>query len=276
MTVVAFAIVLSVIPTVLSITGHTDVLRSGLSLTAKPFRAAFNWVADGIAGFGRYFSGVDDLIEENERLRAELEKYQDAAARAELSESEIAWLREQLEFADKYSEYTMVDAKITGRSANNYSETFTLNRGSESGIKVNMAVVTSAGVVGYIKEVGIGWSRAVTLTDPTSAVGVYTSSGIYGTVEGSVEYRQDGFCVMSNASKLADGTALYSSGYGNIYPEGLPVGTVISSEKDKYGHIYNYKIEPSVELDSLTTVMVVTARTVTSKPPESEDDGSVG
>ena len=87
-TVVALAIVLSVIPTVLSLTGHTDILRSGLSVVATPFRAAFNWAADGIIGFGEYFSGVDSLIEENDRLRAELEKYQDAAARAELYEGE--------------------------------------------------------------------------------------------------------------------------------------------------------------------------------------------
>jgi len=275
-TVVALAIVLSVIPTVLSLTGHTDILRTGLSVVAKPFRAAFNWVADGITGFGEYFSGVDALIEENERLRAELEKYQDDAARAELAEGENAWLREQLGFAAKYSEYTMVDAKITGRSSNNYSETFTLNRGTESGIAVNMAVITPAGVVGYIKEVGLGWSRAVTLTDPTSAVGVYTVAGIYGTVEGTVEYRSEGFCVMNSPSSVSDGTVLYSSGYGNIYPAGLPVGTVVSSEKDKYGHIYTYKIEPAVDFDSITTVMVVTSRTVSAAPPESEDDGSVG
>ena len=275
-TVVALAIVLSVIPTVLSLTGHTDILRSGLSVVATPFRAAFNWAADGIIGFGEYFSGVDSLIEENDRLRAELEKYQDAAARAELYEGENSWLREQIGFAGKYSEYTMVDAKITGRSSNNYSETFTLNRGSESGVKVNMAVITPAGVVGYIKEVGLGWSRAVTLTDPTSAVGVYTATGIYGTVEGSVEYRTDGFCVMNSAAKLETDTVLYSSGYGNIYPAGLAVGRVVSSEKDKYGHIYTYKIAPSVDFDSLTTVMIVTAKTVSSEPPESDGDGNVG
>ena len=275
-TVVAIAIALSAFSTVLSLTGHTDIVRSGLSLAATPFRAAFNWVSDGVLGFGRYFSGVDTLIEENERLRAELEKYKDAAARAELAEGENEWLRDQLGFANTYSEYTMIDAKITGRSSNNYSETFSLNRGSESGVKINMAVITPSGVVGYIKEVGLGWSRAVTVIDATSAVGVYTPSGVYGTVEGSVEYRNEGFCAMSSSYVLEEGTVLYSSGYGNIYPEGLPVGKIVSSEKDKYGHIYTYKIEPSVDFDSVTTVMIVTDRTVSEAPPESEDNGSVG
>ena len=274
--VVAVAIVLSVVPTVLSLTGNSDLLRSGLSLAATPFRAAFNWIADGVAGFGRYFSGVDALIEENERLRAELEEYKDAAARAELAEGENAWLRDQLGFVNTYSEYSMVDAKITGRSSNNYSETFTLNRGSESGIEINMAVITPSGIVGYVKEVGLGWSRAVTVTDPTSAVGARTAFGVYGTVEGSVEYRAEGFCVMSSVSEIEEETVLYSTGYGTIYPAGLPIGKIISAEKDKYGHVYNYKIEPAVDFDSLTTVMIVTGRTVSADAPESEDNGSVG
>ena len=140
-----------------------------------------------------------------------------------------------------------------------------------------MAVITPSGVVGYIKEVGLGWSRAVTLTDPTSAVGVATASGIYGTAEGSVEYRKDGFFVMSCQSKLDAGEKLYSTGYGNIYPEGLPVGSVVSSEKDKYGRVYTYKIKPAVDFDSVTAVFVVTGKTVTSEPPaESEGEGDVG
>ena len=276
-TVVAIAIALSAFSTVLAVTGHSDFLRTGVSFVAKPFRAAFNWIADGVTGFGKYFSSVDSLIEENERLRAELETYRDAAARAELAEGENAWLRDQLGFSNKYSEYTMVDAKITGRSSNNYSETFTLNRGSESGITVNMAVITPSGVVGYIKEVGLGWSRVVTLTDPTSAVGVATASGIYGTAEGSVEYRENGYVVMSCQAKLENGEKLYSTGYGNIYPEGLPVGSVVSSEKDKYGRVYTYKIKPAVDFDSLTRVFVVTGKTVTADTPDTpEDNGNVG
>lgn len=263
-TVVAVAIVLSVVPTVLSLTGHTDLVRSGLSVIATPFRAVFNWAADGIKGFGAYFSGVDALIEENERLRAELELYRDAAARAELAEGENAWLREQLGFVNTYSEYTMVDAKITGRSTNNYSETFTLNRGTESGVDVNMAVITPSGVVGYVKEVGLGWCRVVTVTDPTSAVGVYTATGLYGTVEGSTEWRQDGYAVMHTDALIEAETMLYSTGYGNIYPAGLPVGKIVSSEKDKYGHIYTYTVDPAVDFDKITYVMIVTGRTVST------------
>ncbi len=97
---VAVAIVLCLIPTVLSLTGNTDLLRSGISLVATPFRLFFEWAADGVEGFGQYFSGVDALIDENERLRAELAEYRQNAAAAELYRGENAWLRDRLGFAD--------------------------------------------------------------------------------------------------------------------------------------------------------------------------------
>ncbi len=268
---VAIAIVLCLVPTVLSLTGHADLIRSGVSLVATPFRLLYNWAADGIAGFGEYFSGVDALLDENERLRAELEEYRQAAAASELYRGENAWLREQLGFTDTYSEYTFKDARVTGRSSNSYSVTYTLDRGSESGIEVNMAVVTPEGVAGYVKEVGLGWCRAVAVTDPTSAVGVYTVEGIWGTVEGSVNYRADGLCIMdSSSTNLPVGTTLYSSGYGNIYPPGLPVGMITSSVKDKYSHLTTYLIEPAVDFDRLDFVMIVTSRTVTESVPPNE------
>lgn len=256
--VIAIAIVLSVVPTVLSLTGHTDLISSGISVIASPFRAAFNWVADGISGFGEYFKSIDSLIKENKTLREELEAYKSAEARAELAEGENAWLREQMGFAEKYSDYTLCDAKITGRSSNSYSVTYTLDRGSESGVKINMAVITPEGVAGYVKEVGLGWCRAVAVTDPTSAVGVCTVEGVYGTVEGSVEYREKNYCIMNSDRAFEVGTPLYSSGYGNIYPPDLPVGTVVSSVKNKYTHTVTYVIEPSVDLDKLTRVFIVT------------------
>lgn len=265
--VVSVAIVMAMVPTVLSFMGRTDIIRSGLNLCATPFRLAFGWIADGVSGFFEYFSGVDRLIKENESLRNELEEYREAMARAELAEGENKWLRDQMGLVESLSGYTMIDAKVVGRSSNSYSVTYTLNRGFEQGIEVNMAVVTADGIAGYISEVGLGWSRAVAITDPTSAVGVYnTSYGFYGTVEGSVEHRQDGVCIMNSGmvygggELLEKGTMLYSGGYGGIFPEGFAVGRVADTIEDGFSHSVIYLIEPAVDFDRISSVMIVTGR----------------
>lgn len=259
--VVAVAIVLCAVPSVLSLTGHTDLLRSGLTVISYPFRAVFTYAADGIGGFFKYFTSVDELIKENEALRKELDAYRDDAARAESAEGENLRLREYYDFVSSHTTYTMTDARVTGRQSNSYSVTYTLNRGSECGIERNMGVVTTSGVVGYITEVGVGWSRAVALTDPTAAVGVYEPrTGVYGTLEGSVAHRQDGLCVLERIPSdtlLAEGDKLLSSG-SSVFPPDLEVGKIVSSEPDKYTHSVTYLVQPSVDLDGVTHVIIIT------------------
>ena len=79
------------------------------------------------------------------------------------------------------------------------------------------------------------------------------------------KHRSDGYCVMSSTATLANGTLLLSSGYGNIFPEGLAVGKIISSEPDEYGHTATYIIEPAVDFDRISQVFVVTSKKITGQ-----------
>ena len=81
---VCVAILLCVVPTVVALLGGQDYLRTGINLAAKPFRAAINFASDGIDGYREYFKGVDELIRDNEALRAELEKYCEENGKAAL------------------------------------------------------------------------------------------------------------------------------------------------------------------------------------------------
>ena len=256
--VVAVALLLSTLVTALSISGHIEIVGSAANFVTTPFRALFGWIADGAKGFFDYFSGVDKLMKENESLRAQLESYRSAAANAELLGGENAWLREQLGLSEKYSNIKFTDAKITGMSSNSYSDSITLSRGSESGIKEGMAVVTAAGVVGYIKEVGLGCSKAVLLTDPTAAVGVYTKDGLFGTVTGSVGARTSGLCVLERISVGdLEGQTLYTTGYGGLFPPDLPVGVIETASVDPYNQTYTYTVRPTVDFSTLRGVMIV-------------------
>ena len=67
------AIVLTVVPAVLSVMGHTGIVRNVLVTVTYPVRWVFNTVADGFKGFSDYFTKLEELEKENEKLRAELE-----------------------------------------------------------------------------------------------------------------------------------------------------------------------------------------------------------
>lgn len=260
-TVIAIAIALCMIPTVLYATGQRDILREGISFVATPFRVAFNWIADGFAGFGKYFSGMDRLIKENEQLRKELEDYKAGAAEGEILKGENEWLREQLGFVAEYRECTLQDASVIGKSATSHSVILTLNRGSECGIEINMPIITADGVIGYVKEVGFGSCKVAALTDLSSAVGVYCPrTGIYGTAEGSEKYLLDGHFSVSGLAADCDvaiGDMFCTSGYGGIFPKNFPVGRVVSVTRDEFLRTVTVELEPIADIDNATRVFAV-------------------
>jgi rod shape-determining protein MreC len=250
-----------VVPTALYIMGGRDLLREGVSLAAKPFMEFFDWAADGISGFGKYFSSVDALIKENEELRAELEKYKSDAISGEIAEGENAWLRDQLGFVSSENELSLFDANIIGYSSSRYTSTFIINRGSESGIEKNMAVVAEGGVVGYVKEVSHGTAKVAGITDISSAVGVYcTRTGVYGVASGSETHILDGNLVimgLSNKSDVKIGDVFCTSGYGGIYPKNIAVGRVVAIEKDEFMRNMSVVLEPCADKETVTRVFIV-------------------
>lgn len=262
---IAVAIVLCVLPTTLYLTGQRDLLYEGISLAAKPFRAAFGFVADGISGFFKYFSSVDALIKENEELREELDRYREDAVLGEIAQEENDWLREQLGFAADNQHCTFADASVIGYSASGYSSVFTIDRGGEAGIKKNMAVVSRGGVVGYVSEVGYGYSKVCGVTDISSAVGVYCPrSGVYGTAHGAEAFISDGlFCItgLSVDSDVELGDLFCSGGYGEIFPKDFAVGRVVDIKKDEFLRNLTVVLEPCAGADSVARVFVVTSVT---------------
>lgn len=263
---ISIAVVLSVIPSVLYITGGRDLLREGLALAAKPFRAAASFCADGVSGFFQYFSKVDQLLKENEELRAEIDRLQGAASSGEISKYENEWLREQLGFVSDNQSCTFEEASVIGYSASGYSAIYTIDRGSEAGLKKNMAVISHGGVVGYISEVGLGYSKVCALTDISSAVGVYCPrTGIYGTARGGEAYISDGNFMITGLSVESDieiGDLFCSSGYGGIFPKDIAVGHVAAVERDEFLRNLTVVLEPTAKTDSVFRVFVVTSVTV--------------
>ena len=260
---VIVAAVLVLVPAVLTALGQVDIVRSGLKTVAKPFEWCGSKIADAIDGFVSVFTEYDDLKKENQELREALDSMENAAADNEVLKQENAWLKEYLELHTKNPEFSLTDADIISHEAGNYSTVLTLNKGTVHGIKRNMPVITASGVLGYVSEVGLDWCKVVSIIETSSKVGVYTDrTGVIGTVEGSLELRAQGKCLMSYeaAADIKVGDRVYTSGTGSIYPGGLLIGKIVSIEADEATRRLMAVVEPSVDFSSLPTlgsVMVI-------------------
>ena len=259
--IVAAAMV--IIPAALAAFGQVDLLRSGLATAAKPFLWCGTKVADAYSGFVSVFTDYNSLLEENKALREEIESMKDQQADVGVLENENKWLRDFLELKNKNPQLELADAKVVSHEVGSAATVLTLNKGAVHGIKNNMPVITADGVVGYVFETGLDWCKVTTIIEPKSNVAVYTDrTAVIGTVEGSVEHRAEGTCIITYApdADIKVGDRVYTSGTGSIYPDGLAVGKIISVTADETTRQLIAVVQPEVDFNNLTalgSVMIV-------------------
>ncbi len=256
------AMLLSIIPGVLCVMGHGSYVRSAFQVIATPFEWCFTKIGEGIGGYAKYFASLEELREENAALKAELAQYEGKIYDASLIEEENEYLRGYLGLKNLHTDFHFESATVIGRETTNYRTVYTLSRGSLHGIEKNMPVVTEQGLLGYVTEIGATWCRVVSIIETASAVGACIErSGDLGLIEGEYELRFEGLCKMIHISPDADireGDVVITSGMGSIYPLGLTVGRVVSVTPDENTRTLTAVVEPSVDFEDVSKVMIIT------------------
>lgn len=259
------ALCLTVFSAVLSASGHAWFLKDALNVISTPFRAVFNYCADGIVGFGEYFTEFDRISRENEQLRQENDELRGLKSELDVLKEENAWLRDFLEIKNYNTSFEFADATVIGKSSGAVNTTLTINKGSLHGIDVGMVVITGEGLVGRIIEVGLTSSEVICITDISASAGsLIERSALMGIVEGY----SNGKCRFLYTTGLSDFEAIavddtvITSGKGSIYPYGLLIGTVIEVKVDDASRSVIATVETAVDFDAITRVMIVKSFTV--------------
>ena len=273
---------MTIVPAVLSAMGHTGLVRNAVVSVTYPVRWVFNKISDGLHGFSEYFTRFEELREENESLRQELEQARDKLDEAEIAIEENRWLKEYFGIVSDSLDATLLDANVIGYETGNVQNVFTLDRGSVNGVKENMPVITSAGLVGKVMETGLNWCKIVTVLEDSVAAGAYIErTGDHGLLTGDYGLMNDGVCKMTGIPATSDvkvGDKVITSGLGSVYPKGILIGRVTSVLEDPEMHTLTVTVAPSVDLTSLERVMIITeSHTVVSTPdtPVADTSASV-
>jgi rod shape-determining protein MreC len=149
-----------------------------------------------------------------------------------------------------------VAAEIIAFTPGASSNAILIDKGADYGLIPDLAVITPTGVVGKIISVYHHDSQVLLITDPSSGVGAMLERS---RTQGVLKGVGNNLCQLDyvmNEQSVLPGDAVVTSGLDQIYPEGLPVGTVL---KVRDGNIYYKRIvvRPAAVLDSLETVLVV-------------------
>lgn len=256
------AVVLCAVPSTLSLMGYRSLSKNIVGTVTVPFRWCITRFGDAFEGFGRYFKGIDAVNAENEALKEENATLEKERERLELLEAENERLRAYLGMMEKYPSFRMEEGMVISYSAGSYMTSFTLNRGTIHGIEVNMPVVVSEGVVGYVTEVGLNWCMVSTVIETASSIGAYIPrSGSTGIVSGDASLRHEGVCKMTYLEADADievGDKVYSSGNGSVYPAELLIGEVVEVGVDEYSRAVIATVKPAVDFSDIRYMMIIT------------------
>lgn len=267
MIMVVILIVVTVVPLVMNAVGAGSYVKSAVNVIISPVQKLFNYASDAVSGFTDYFTEFDRIVDENKLLRDELNSLKDQVASAEETEKMNDWLYKYLELKREHPEFKFSEADVTGREAGNYMTVFTLDKGTSQGIEVGMPAVTNYGVVGYVTEVGLNWSKVVTLLESGTAIGAFVErTDEIGVVEGSFELSKQGLCKMiylPSDSTVAEGDRIFTSGYGSVYPRGLLIGYVERTELDANNQTIIAYIRPAEAMTDITKLMIITNYEVT-------------
>src|SRR5262249_5984658 len=156
--------------------------------------------------------------------------------------------------------------EVIGRESGGWVRSLTVNRGRGSGIVQQTPVIVPEGLVGRIAQVRPGASVVQLLTDPASTVGALvqrtrTAGLVEGDAAGTVRFK----FMARDGSQVAAGDLVVTSGFGNVFPKGLPIGRIVAVE-DKGSALFHYGIvAPAVDFERVEEVLLLTG------PPTTHD-----
>lgn len=224
----------------------------------------------GINEIGRFFSDKVDMFQSMEKLRKknqELQSQLDTISYEnkilQQEKYELTNLRELYNLDSKYPSYPKVAARVIDKDPGNWYNVFTIDKGSNDGLKVDMNVIAGNGLVGIIIEVGHNYAKVRSIIDDSSNVsGMFLKTSETCIVKGNLELINEGLLevgyIENNTSKIEDGSEVVTSHLGDKYLQGILIGYIKDITTDSTKMTKSGYLTPAVDFNRLENVLVIT------------------
>lgn len=207
---------------------------------------------------GRYFhlkTENDGLLSQNLALTREV---------SELKEQLAEYRDNQLLQTDSLvnsikSEYTYQTANVISNSLNKVNNYITLNKGSNDGVRSEMGVFNSEGVVGVVYLTSKNRALVIPLLNSKSSIScrVKGSDSFCSLSWDGGDPRYSNLIDLPRYAQFEQGDTVVTSGFSSIFPGDLPVGTVERIDDSADGMFYTVRVKLFVDFSKLTSVFIV-------------------
>jgi rod shape-determining protein MreC len=237
--------------------GSVRQVRAALSMPLSFLQYAVSWPVQIFDKLGNTVSTHDALVKENVDLKAQQLLLKAQVQRLLSLESENNQLKALLRSSTQVSGKVLI-AQLLAVDSDPFVNQVILDKGSRDGVFIGQPVLDANGVMGKIIQVGPMTSRLLLITDNHSGVPVQdTRNGIRAIAVGDSYSGKLRLVNVPQTIDIKSGDMFITSGLGEHYPAGYPVGQVVSVIKDPGIQFATISVQPSSQADRSRQVLLV-------------------
>ncbi|MCH5274199.1 MAG: rod shape-determining protein MreC [Lachnospiraceae bacterium] len=263
--------ILTVLCTVMMLmTFSTDIfnrpLNTLMAYVVVPFQRGISSVGGWLSTRSEELAQIRVLLDENEALRQQVNELILENTRLQQDRYELNTLRELYKLDGQYAEYEKVGARIIARDSGNWYHTFTIDKGIEDGLEVDMNVIAGSGseggLVGRVVSVGPNWAKVVSIiSDNSNVSGQMLATGDKLIVSGDLEMMQNGQIrfsqLLDSAGAVVSGDKIVTSDISDKYLPGILIGYIGDINLDSNKLTKSGSVTPAVDFEHLDEVLVI-------------------
>ena len=261
-------LILTILCTVLMlITFGTDVfnrpLNTVVGYVVVPFQQGIGRLGAWLSNRSEELVQIRDLLEENERLKAQVAALTEENILLQQDKYELNQLRELVELDEQYGSYNKVGARIIGRDTGNWYSSFVIDKGTNDGLAVDMNVIAGGGLVGRITSVAPNWSKVTAIiSDDSNVSGKTLSTEDNLIVSGDLQMMADN-CItfgqlVDSQNKVVVGDKVVTSDISDKFLPDILIGYINSIDMDANNLTKSGLLTPAVDFEHLSEVLVIT------------------
>jgi rod shape-determining protein MreC len=249
--------------------GALDAVRLSLSVLVRPLQEVAAAPGIALSRIAVYFSSQEQLLRDNEALKAKVLEYAAAAQQARLLQAERDHFLSMTPGRSRFGTEGLL-AEVLSQGRNPFVRKLVLDKGLTEGVKAGMPVIDGDGVIGQVTSVGTFTSEATLVTEKDQSVPVMlTRTGLRAIAVGSGKDGSIDVPFMPVSVDIQNGDLFVTSGIDGTYPPGLLVARVTAVEKNAAYVFAKITARPAAGVNNHRFVRILTAH-----PPALPDAGA--
>ncbi|MED9903300.1 MAG: rod shape-determining protein MreC [Lachnospiraceae bacterium] len=250
-------------------TFSTDIFNGPLNTVVGyvvvPFQRGISSVGNWLSARGEELVQIKELLSENEELQRQVNELTLENTQLQQEKYELNTLRELYKLDGKYEEYEKIGARIIARDSGNWYHSFTIDKGTDDGLAVDMNVIAGGaegGLVGRIVSVGPNWAKVTSIiSDNSNVSGQMLATGDKLIVSGDLEMMQNGLIrfsqLLDSAGVVVNGDKIVTSDISDKYLPGILIGYIGDISLDSNKLTKSGSVTPAVDFEHLDEVLVI-------------------